>query len=287
MLRVCQEEGIFERCGLDIDIAYTRSSDELMGGLVDGKFEIVQAAPDNFIAWRDRTGADIVAWIGGSSGPISLVVQGDVKTIADLRGAKIAVDSPKSGWAPILIRLLSQAGLRNSDYDLVATGATQLVYKALLEKQAAATMLNLPWSILAGRSGCHVLADHRSAAPRLQTSCCGSLARWLAGNSDTADKFLRAVIAGVTWLYHPINRAAAARLLADQLSIDQVDAKPMLDFMTDPMVGWPPSGYVDAEGMRAVCALRTEAVGAPLHAAEDYVAFDPYYRVLGFGQLKV
>jgi len=60
-LEVARQHSLFVRNGLEVTISYTRSSDELMGGLLDGSFEIVYAAPDNFIACRNRTDAAIVA----------------------------------------------------------------------------------------------------------------------------------------------------------------------------------------------------------------------------------
>ncbi len=134
-LEVARQHSLFFRNGLEVTISYTRSSDELMGGLLDGSFEIVHAAPDNFIACRDRTDAAIVAWIGGSSGPINLVARPEIGAIQELRGARLAVDARGSGWAPILIRLLSGAGLGPDDCELVTTGATPPLTDSLRQAQ--------------------------------------------------------------------------------------------------------------------------------------------------------
>ncbi len=281
-LEVAQEYGLFARQGLDVRISFTRSSDELMTGLLDGRFDIVHAAPDNFLAWRDRTGKDIVAWLGGSSGPISLVARPEISTILALRGARIAVDSPTSGWAPILVRLLAGAGLGRNDCELVPTGATRLVFNALVENRCAAAMLNLPWSVLALRSGCRVLADHRSVAPRLQTSCAASLAAWLAAHANEADAYLRSMLVALTWLYDPTRLDDATALLARSLEVAVEDAALVFNELCDPLSGWPPSAFIDPAGMRAVCALRADALAKLREAPEAYSTLEVYRRVLGF-----
>ena len=124
---IADQLGIFERLGLDVTITATRSSDELMEGLIDGTFDIVHANPDNYIAWRDRTGAPIIACVGGSIGPIRLVGAHHISDVSQLEGQTIAVDSPRSGWVPILRRILDGAGLATDDYQLEPFGATRFV----------------------------------------------------------------------------------------------------------------------------------------------------------------
>lgn len=273
---------MFARQGLDVSISFTRSSDELMSGLLDGRFDAVHAAPDNFVAWRDRTGKEIVAWMGGSSGPISLVVRPEINTVQALRGARIAVDAPTSGWAPILIRLLKGAGLSRDDCELAPAGATKAAYTALVEGRCAAAMLNLPWSALASRTSCRVLADHRSVAPRLQTSSAASLAGWLAAHPHEADAYLRSVMVALTWLYDPAHREDAIALLARSLEVAVDDAALVFNELCDPLSGWPPSAFIDPAGIQAVCALRAEALATPRSSPETYFTLEVYQRVLGF-----
>ena len=110
-IRVADHMGMFERAGLAADHHLTRGSRELMEGLLAGRYDVVHAAPDNFIDWRDRTGADIVAWIGGASGPLQLIGSPEVAGVGDLAGRGIAVDSPESGFVSILMMILRAGGL--------------------------------------------------------------------------------------------------------------------------------------------------------------------------------
>ena len=280
-LFVAAEFGMFDAAGLDVELVATRSSDELMTGLLEGGFEIVHAAPDNYVTWRDRTDAPIVAWIGGTSGPISLVAAPDVTSVGDLRGREIAVDAVASGFVSVLRKILRQSGLDEDDVALVPLGATNLRFEALRDGRTSATMLTMPWSLLAAESGCRILADQREVLPRLQGSCAASLEPWLEANDRVADAYLRALVAALTWAYTPEHDGQVRTLIAARYGIEERHAEAVRAALLDPLGGWPPSAFIDPVGMDLVCRLRTENGQPPARPAEAYYTLAPYGRVLG------
>jgi ABC-type nitrate/sulfonate/bicarbonate transport system substrate-binding protein len=282
-LYVAAERGIFGRAGLEVELVATRSSDELMSGLLDGAFDIVHAAPDNYVSWRDRTEAPIVAWIGGTSGPVSLVARPGTAGVADLRGRDIAVDAVASGFVSVLRRILAAAGLGVDDVRFVPVGATNLRFAALRDGQVAATMLTLPWSLLAAEAGCIALADQRDVLPRLQGSCGASLEPWLNANTAAADAYLGSIVAALTWAYTPGNEAATTAVIATRYGIDPRHAEAVRVAVLDPVTGWPPSAYIDPAGMAEVCRLRAENDQPPASPTSAYYTLAPYGRVLGLG----
>lgn len=283
---VAQEQGLFEAAGIEVELDETRSSDQLMTGLLDGTYGVVHAAPDNFIAWRDRTHAPIVAWIGGASGPLALMARPEIGSIAELRGRSIAVDAPTSGFVSVLRKILRAAGVSPDDVTLDPLGATHLRAAALREGRTDATMLTLPWSAAAIRDGFPMLADGRAAMPRLQGGTGGSLQTWLDAEPDTADAYLRALVASLTWLQLPANRDAAREFAARRYGVDDGIAEEIRAAFSDPRAGWLPSALVDPDGIAAVCALRTENGQPPADPPETYVTLEPYRRVLGFGLVR-
>lgn len=281
-LFVASERGHFQRGGLDVRMTTVRNSDQLMNGLLDGTFQIVHSAPDNFIAWRDRTDRDIVAWIGGAGGPLALVGAKDVPDVEALRGRAVAVDSPESGFVSTLRLILRAAGVAEEDIRLEALGATQLRYRSLLAGETSATMLSLPWSLLAAEAGCHIIGEQSAVIPRLQGSCGASLGGWLADNAAVADTYLRALVAALTELYTGAMDPDEVRaLLRDRYAVEDRHAESVRRAFVDPVHGWPPSALIDAEGMAAVARLRTEAGRAPRSPIETYYTFEPYRRVFG------
>ncbi|MGH2925654.1 MAG: ABC transporter substrate-binding protein, partial [Solirubrobacterales bacterium] len=242
-LFVAIEMGHFAAHGLEVELTKVKNSDQLMTGLLDGSFEIAHSAPDNFIAWRDRTSTDIVAWIGGAGGPLELVAAPGIDRLDGLRGRTIAVDSPESGFVSTLRLILRAGGLAEDDVTLEALGSTQLRYQALLAGKTSATMLTLPWSLLAVEAGCSVVGDQASVLPRLQGSCGASLATWLRANPEIADAYLRALVAALTDLYTgSLPEADVRRMLSDRYGIEERHVEVIRRAFVDPVVGWPPSG---------------------------------------------
>jgi len=284
-LFVAAELGLFARAGIDVELVATKSSDELMSGLLDGRHEIVHAAPDNFVAWRDRTAAPIVAWLGGTSGPIVLVGRPGIASVAELAGRSIAVDAPTSGFVSVLRKILRTAGVDPASVRLDPLGATHLRAAALREGRTDASMLTLPWSAAAAREGLPILADARTVAPRLQGSCGGSLQPWLTAHATEADAYLRAIVAALTWLGLPESHAPARTLLEKRYGIEPELAETVRAAFTDPTTGWPASAAIDRAGMEAVLELRIENGTPPREPAAAYIDMDPYRRVLGFGLL--
>jgi ABC-type nitrate/sulfonate/bicarbonate transport system substrate-binding protein len=284
-LYAAKERGYFAAAGIDVELVKARDSAELMAGLVEGDFEIVHAAPDNFVAWRDRTHADIVAWIGGASGPLVLAGASEIRRVADLRGREIAIDAPQSGFVSVLRRMLRDGGVDPADVRLVPVGATDLRLEALQSGRVVATLLTLPWLLTALDDGFVIVAEQSQVVPRLQGSCGASLRGWLATHVGPADAYLRAVVAALTWLYLPASRDAVRRLIRDRFGIDDRHAEAVCNAILDPVTGWPPSARIDPVGMDLVCALRLESDRPAEEPPETYYTLEPYIRVLGSGLL--
>ena len=280
-VHVARERGYFAQCGLEVELTETRSSDALMTGLVGGAFEVIHAAPDNVVAWRDRLGADIVAWIGLASGPVALAAAAGIPSVAALRGERIAVDAPQSGFVSVLRRMLRDGGLDPSHVELVPVGSTELRFEALRAGAAAATLLTLPWLLSATDEGFVTLAEQRTAAPRLQGSCGASLRAWLDGHADAADAYLRAIVAALTWLYLPDSLPDLHRHVQERFRVDDLHARAICGAFLDPSSGWPPSARIDPVGMELVCELRAETDAPALAPSSAYYTLEPYARVLG------
>jgi ABC-type nitrate/sulfonate/bicarbonate transport system substrate-binding protein len=185
----------------------------------------------------------------------------------------------------VLRKILREAGMTADDVTFEALGATNLRADALIEGRVDATMLTLPWSAVASRAGMTVLADGRAAAPRLQGGSGGSLAPWLDAHPGTADAYLRALVAAITWLQLPGERDAARALVARRYGLEQDIAEEVRAAFADPRGGWLPSALLDPAGMAAVAELRTENGSPPNEPSDAYLTLEPYRRVLGFGLL--
>ena len=282
-VRIADHLGLLAEAGLAAEFHLTRGSGELVEGLLAGRYDVVHAAPDNFIEWSDRTGADIVSWIGGTSGPLQLIGSPELAEVGDLAGRGIAVDSPDSGFVSILMKIVRAGGLAAEDVSLVPLGSTHLRYEALVAGRTSATMLALPWSAMALEAGFSLLGDRDHVLPGMQGSCGASLRTWLAAHPNTADSYLKALCAAITWLNHPENLQDANRFICETYGTSPALAEAVRRSIMDPRTGWSPSAFIDPAGMEMVCRLRTENGRPPDRPATSYYTLEPYRRVFGFG----
>lgn len=277
-LVVAVRRGLVTAHGLDLTVGRTTDSVTMGDDLLAGRVDVAHAAPDNVFGWADGvsdgangTGpSSVAAWLAGSNGPIALVAR-TASRIVDLRGARIGVDSPTSGFAPILMRMLDAASVDSADVELVALGATRGRAQALIEGRIDASMLTLPWSTLAVGAGGHLLADHTSVTHGLLTSAAIARRRWLADEPETAARYRSMLAQAVAWLRDPASRTAAATWLAEDVGVEPTIAREVLSSMAHPVTGWPRDVALDARSLDMAHELRTSLGRPPRRVASDYL----------------
>src|SRR5689334_20096668 len=122
-----QQNHLFERHGLKVDILFTANSDEQRAGLAKGEFEIAQAAVDNAVAMVELAKEDVVIVTGGDSSMNEFIVQPDVRSFKDLKGHTLLVDALNTAYALQLKKILLINGLKEGvDYKLNPIGGTGL-----------------------------------------------------------------------------------------------------------------------------------------------------------------
>jgi ABC-type nitrate/sulfonate/bicarbonate transport system substrate-binding protein len=273
---VAADRGHFQELGIDVSLVRVSSSGELRDGLLGGQLDIIHATVDDLIAWRDASGADIVGWMGGTSGPIALAALPSITAVADLRGEKIGVDDPRSGFVSLLRRRLRDGGLRDDDVELLPIGATRLRIDALREARIAATMLSLPFSLQARDWGATILHDGLDDPP---AAAGVSKRAWLERNGPIADAYFRAVRAALAWFAAPGSVAEPSQVLARLLGVDNVLAGQIRALIFGPARGWPTSGVPDLAAFEAAWRLRSEMGDAPTGQPGDYLTENVYSRV--------
>src|SRR5436853_5392705 len=79
-----QAKGFFVKRGLAVDLKFTPNSDELRNGLAEGRYHIAHSAVDNAFALKDKANVDIAVVLGGDDSFNRLVVQPELKSLADI-----------------------------------------------------------------------------------------------------------------------------------------------------------------------------------------------------------
>src|SRR5580704_5307890 len=157
---VAQEKGYFAKGGIEVRLTPTPSSVFQLTGLIEGRFDIAATAIDNVIAYMESQGEapvsfkpDLFVFMGGDTGLLSLAVQPEIKTYADLKGKTLSVDAMTTGYAFVLFDLLKRNGLNPGDYNVARAGGVLERWEGLRNRQHDGTMLLTPFDILAKANG--------------------------------------------------------------------------------------------------------------------------------------
>jgi ABC-type nitrate/sulfonate/bicarbonate transport system substrate-binding protein len=283
-LLAAQQKGFFAKRGLVIDQRIAPSSQELRDGLAQGRYQIVHTSVDNAIAMAEHAKVDIVVVLGGDNGWNDLFVQPEIRSYGDLRGKAVVVDAPDTAFAFQLYQMLKLNGVGKNEITVKPVGATRFRLQAITtDKSVAASMLNLPFSLLAEQAGIKKLATAVDViGPYLSTT--GFVLRpWARENGDTLVRYLQAYIEGLRFVLDPANKADAIELLAKGLNISPDIATRSYSVAADPKNGFMRDAKLDLDGFKNVLKLRAELHGdwsGKPPAPEQYIDLFHYQRAL-------
>ena len=138
-LWAAQRQGYFAANGIAMQVSYTPNSGFLVTSLFDGRNDIALALMDNVIAYQEGQGEakvpdnpDLVVFMGGDGGYLSVVAQPAVKSFADLKGQAVSVDALTTGAAFVLREFVARNGLAEGDVKYERAGGTENRYRELM-----------------------------------------------------------------------------------------------------------------------------------------------------------
>ena len=273
-----QAKGFFAKRGLAVDLKFTVNSDELRGGLAEGKYQIAHSAIDNAFALKDKANADIAVVLGGDNSFNHLIVQPEVKSLADVKGKTVVVDAINTAYAFQLYEMLKQKGVNKGDYEIKMAGGTALRLDAMLkDKGNVAAMMNPPFSTRAVKSGLKDMGTAAAALGAYQGSSAFVLRPWAQANADTLVKYIQAYIEGWRWAFDPQNKAEVVRILVERLKLTEDVATQAFD---DTKNDSAKDGVVDMAGVNNVLKLRAQWEGGTQASPEKYLDLSYYKKAL-------
>src|SRR5262245_56797812 len=93
---IAQDKGYFAQGGIEVVLTPTPNSVFQLTNLIDGKFDIAMTAIDNVIAYMEGQGEaptlskpDLIVFMGGDNGFLSIVGIPEIKNIDDIKGKTV------------------------------------------------------------------------------------------------------------------------------------------------------------------------------------------------------
>lgn len=275
------EQGLYAKRGLVVEVSFTPNSQALRDGMANGSFEIASSGVDNAVYVADTGKADVVIVAGGDDSMNELMVRPEIHGYEDLRGKTLLVDAPNTAFAFQLYKMLDLNGVKRGDYTVVSKGGTPQRLAAMKEESAnAASMLNLPWNIIAEKAGFYSLGNAVKVIGPYQGTGIWVRRDWAADHGETLVKYLQATIEGLRWAREPSSRTAAASILARHLKIEEDLAAAAIERAFAPGQGLAVDARLDLEAFGNTLRLRAEMDGGTAPPPEKYLDLSYYERAL-------
>ena len=225
IIEMAQKHGFFAAEKLTVIEEKTAGSTLLFKNLRDGVWDVGLNVADNDLQFRLNPGnplhmtfpAVIFARIDNGAGA-SLMTRPEIKTCADARGKKFAVDAPASGYAYIGYQILrNKCGFEpNKDYQVVTTGGTDKRYEDLISGKPDSDMVVIHTG-LPERAEAKGMTRFGTMLPDAVSAYTGVVAtatrQWLDSHGDVTVRFLRAIKRGADYVVDPAHKAEILAIL--------------------------------------------------------------------------
>lgn len=262
---VAQRHGYYRAAGLEVEELPVKSSPQQFDSLRSGDYDLVLTAPDNVATYRfnddnplgQRLDVRMVAGVDAGTG-LSLIARPGVGSVTQLRGAKVAVDVPTSGFALVLYAILEQHGMHaDRDVELVSAGSTPRRWDALRAGEFDATLLNAGFDVVAENAGYTRLAEVGDVVVPYLGTVVAAMGRTIDESPELVTSFLSAWARAREHVLDPRNRAEVVELTAAQLSLPRESAEQFTDRVLAPSTGLVADGTVPTDALGAVLELRS------------------------------
>jgi NitT/TauT family transport system substrate-binding protein len=185
-LYIARDKGIFKKNGVDVELIVMEDPKERFPTLIADRIQMIASTVDTALLYLKKpTDFHYVVAIDDSDGGDGIVAVQDIKTVADLKGRRVAVNEGSVSEFYLNV-LLAKAGLKESDLQTVNMTAAD-AGGAFVAKRVDAAVTWEPW-LSRGKATDfgHLLVDS-STTPGLITDVIIVKTDWAAAHkSDVA-----------------------------------------------------------------------------------------------------
>jgi ABC-type nitrate/sulfonate/bicarbonate transport system substrate-binding protein len=262
---VAQSNGFFTKYGLKVEIPRSASggSEEVRRWLASGELDLADYGVDNAIAMVENAGVDVILVAATDYTPTEMVVQPEIRSIADLRGKTVLVDAPNTQNALALKKILSTAGLNpGTDYQMKEAGGTGARVAAMAkQKEYAATMASGQTAAQARQYGLVSIASTSNIVGPVLRYGVFTRRQWAKDNSDPLVRYIAAHIMAQRWILNPENKSKVIDMVAQQRKLSRDLAAGLYEMDIGPD-GLAKDAAIDAARFSNVLKFRAEVEGS-------------------------
>lgn len=255
-LFVAEEQGLFEKYGLEIEYSWLGSLDKAASAVRDGDAHVALTYPEGAIS--DCIAGGDLRIIGANSlrVPMSLIVQPAIGSLAELRGKRIGTASLTGGTAIYVQMMLKREGLSYpADYEFVFAGLHTDRWKALQDGEIDCAPQPAPWNFLAERAGYRRLGEVNDVIGEMVFAAIVGNRTWLEQNEDTVRRLIAALSEAHDFVNDPANEAITLPIYQSITVPDDLELAAEALSYTRSMGMWPKNLRVSQAALDSTAEL--------------------------------
>jgi ABC-type nitrate/sulfonate/bicarbonate transport system substrate-binding protein len=263
-LRIAQVQGFFHQERLEAELIQMRAGITLTA-LTTGDLDY--GAPLDSLVRAAARGQPLKAVVSFVNKPMHyLVARPQIATVGELRGRTIALNSFGSAEQLTLYAILKSHGIdaEKKEVQIVFLGDSPVRLEALKRNIVDATMVLIPYVILATNSGLKVLG-HAGSFMELSTPGLGTTDRIVKQKPDQVRRVVRAVVKAM--LFMRKNREESVRIIMSWLSLNRDVAEKSYDMALD---SFSEDGSPSRKGLMTSIELAGIKEDVPLSKVFDF-----------------
>ncbi|HYA28117.1 MAG TPA: ABC transporter substrate-binding protein [Acidobacteriota bacterium] len=185
-----------------------------------------------------------------------VISQPQFKTLADLKGQKIAGASLASITTTIFKDVMQRQGIPPSAYTILSIGGSPERFQAVSSGQVAASLAEAPpYNFRSIDAGKRVLLNYSDDIKNLQYGSYFASSKSLAQMRPVLVRFMRAISQAMRWLNDPANEREAVRVMMERLKIDETVAARTFKFMVPENRSYRGEAMIDPVGLSEMIRL--------------------------------
>ena len=218
---LAQEEGLFKKNGLDVELLHIPSSSRAIQTMLAGEIAFSYVDVLNTLE-AGLKGADVVL-IGGVSNRLifSLMARQEIKSVAELRGKRIGITRIGSSTHTATLVALGEAGLKPGNYQILPLMEVPNILTALTAGQIDAGIVSPPTNSRARKSGFNELVNLARTGPEYPSVGLATTRSYIKANEETVARFVRSYAEAVHLF--KTNKSAALRVLQRYTKVTDPD----------------------------------------------------------------
>ena len=208
---LAQEEGLFKKNGLDVELLHIPSSSRAIQTMLAGEIAFSYVDVLNTLE-AGLKGADVVL-IGGVSNRLifSLMARQEIKSVAELRGKRIGITRIGSSTHTAALFALGEAGLKPGDYQILPLMEVPNILTALTAGHIDAGTVSPPTNSRARKAGFNELVNLARTGPEYPSVGLATTRSYIKANEETVARFVRSYAEAVHLF--KTDKTAAIRML--------------------------------------------------------------------------